>query len=175
MKTLARPGEGEGWPEAMLEIRTADEFFARDVQGRWTSRRAAREAPLFRRILHAFLLGGGPIPVDEIVAGSSAEPAGDVRRAMAALDADDLIRIQDGRIDVAYPFSASPTPFVVDLPDGTERHACCAMDALCFAPMVGQPLDLSATPDGPGPDAAGIMLWLGARPEDDRCKVADSF
>jgi hypothetical protein len=131
-----------------------------------------------------FLDRGGPIPVDEIVAAFQDGP---IHQTLAALDNDDLIRIRDGYIDIAYPFSASPTPFVVRLPGGKERYACCAMDALGIAPMVGQrveirsrchhctmPLEFSASPDGPGREAAGVMLWLGKR-TDERCKVADSL
>lgn len=90
-------------------------------------------------------------------------------------------------MDLAYPFSASPTPFVVRLPDGRERYACCAMDALGMAPMLGQrveirsrchhcgtPLEFSAAPPGPGSEAEGVMLWFGER-GDVRDKVADSL
>ena len=98
-----------------------------------------------------------------------------------------LLRVRDGRVDIAYPFSTSPTPFVVRAPGGREWYACCAMDALGIAPMLdqpvqirsrchhcGMPLDFSAGPSGPGPDAQGIMLWIGKR-GDYRCKVADSL
>ena len=171
---------------ASLEIKTADELIALD-EGRRGTRRAAREAPASRRILQAFLDRGGPIPVDEIVAAFQDGAAGAIDQTLVALDDDDLIRIRDGRIDIAYPFSASPTSFVVRLPGGDERYACCAIDALGIAPMIGQrveirsrchhcgmPLQFSATPEGPGPEAKGVMLWLGKRTEE-RCKVADSL
>ena len=51
-----------------MMILTADEFIALDVEGRGPARRAAREAPLPRRILRAFLDRGGPIPVEDLVA-----------------------------------------------------------------------------------------------------------
>ncbi len=169
---------------ASLEIKTADELIALDVEGRGRARRAGREALASRRILRIFLDRGGPIPVDEIVAAFRDDP---IHQALAALDNDDLIRIRDGQIDIAYPFSASPTPFVVRLAGAKERYACCAMDALGIAPMVGQPveirsrchhckmpLEFSVSPDGPGPEAEGVMLWLGKR-TDERCKVADSL
>jgi hypothetical protein len=149
-----------------FEIRTAEEFAAR---------RAARERPEFRRILQLFVERGGPVPIDE----SS--------QALVALDDEDLIRIRDGKVDVAYPFTASPTPFVVRLPDGQDRFACCAVDALGIAPMIGQPveirsrchhcgapLDLTSTPEGPRPEGSDVMLWIGQR-ADDRCKIADSL
>ncbi len=110
-----------------------------------------------------------------------------MRRALAALDDGDLIRIRDGMIDMAYPFSAPATPFVVRLRDGGERFACCAVDALGIAPMIGQaieirsrchhcgvPLELAATPEGASPEGSRIMLWIGQR-ADDRCKIADSL
>ena len=170
-----------------LEIKTADEFVALDREARWTARRAARESDIFRRILQIFVDRGGPIPVEAVVAAFPGAAAGTTHLALVALDADDLIRVRDGGVDVAYPFTASPTPWVVRLAGGAERYACCAMDALGIAPMVGQrieirsrchhcgtPLELSATPEGPGPETAGVMLWIGER-GDDRCKAADSL
>jgi hypothetical protein len=124
--------------------------------------------------------------VEAVVAAAGGEPDA-VRQALAALDDDDLIRVRAGHVDLAYPFSASPTAFAVRLPDGGERFACCAVDALGMAPMAGRPvrirsrchhcgvpLDFSATPDGPGTDARGVMLWIGRRAEE-RYKVADSL
>jgi len=172
---------------ANLEIRTAEAFIALDLEGRWKTRRDARETQLPRRILRAFVDRGGPIAVEEIVAASHDAPAEAIHQALVALDNDDLIRLRDGAIDIAYPFSAPPTPFIIRLPGGAERYACCAMDALGVAPMIGQrveirsrchhcdvPLEFSATPHGPGREAEGIMLWIGKR-IDDRCKVADSL
>jgi alkylmercury lyase-like protein len=67
------------------------------------------------------------------------------------------------------------------------HRACCAMDALGIAPMVGHPveirsrchhchvpLEFSAETEGPGSEAEGIMLWFGKRSED-RCRVADTY
>lgn len=173
---------------AILEIKTADELIDQDLEARWTARRAARQTQVFQQILRAFLDRGGLIPVEDIVAAAVQDgPAEAVHQALIALDGDDLIRIRGGQVDIAYPFSAAPTPFVVRLPGGEERYACCAIDALGIAPMVEQrveirarchhcktPLEFWATPDGPGPDADGVMLWLGKRTKD-RCRVADSL
>jgi hypothetical protein len=114
-------------------------------------------------------------------------PADVAHRALASLDDDDLIRIRDGMVDIAYPFSASATPFLVRLTGGGERYACCATDALGIAPMVGQrvdirsrchhcgmPLGFSVAPAGPGQEADGVMLWIGKQ-GDDRCKAADGL
>jgi hypothetical protein len=171
---------------ATLHILTADEFTDLDLEGRWRARRVARETQISRQILRMFLDRGGPILVQEIVAASKASPEA-IRQTLSVLDNDDLIRIHEGQIDIAYPFSASPTPFVVRLLDGNERYACCAMDALGIAPMVGQPveirsrchhchmpLEFSAETEGPGSEAEGIMLWFGKRSED-RCRVADTY
>jgi hypothetical protein len=172
---------------ARLVIKTADELIALDVEGRGKARRAARETPTSTRVLRTFLDRGGPVPVDEIVGGLQRDSAEALREALSRLDDDDLIRIRDGHVDIASPFSASPTAFIVRLPDGRERYACCATDALGIAPMVGQPvkirsrchhcgtpLEFSATPEGPGPEAAGVMLWVGKRTEE-QCRAADSL
>jgi hypothetical protein len=162
-----------------LVIMTADELMATDSLERQAARRVARRQPLAQRILRAFLERGGPIPVADVAAGT-------VSDALVALDEEDLIRLRAGRIDIAYPFSAVPTPFQLRLPDGRERFACCAVDALGIAPMIGEaiqirsrchhcgdPLDFAAAPEGPGSGADGVMVWFGKR--EDRRKVADSL
>jgi len=172
---------------ARLQIKTAAELGAGDLQDRWKARRAARETAVSRRVLQLFVDRGGPIPVEDIVASFADAPAAATRHALVTLDDDDLIRIQDGRVDMAYPFSASPSPFVVRLQGGQERFACCAVDALGIAPMLGQSveirsrchhcaelLELRSTPEGAGPEGSEVMLWIGQR-ADVRCKVADSL
>jgi mercuric reductase len=171
----------------ILQIKTADELAARDPEGRWRARRAARETAAFRRVLELFVERGGPIALDEIVAGFQGAENAATRQALVALDDDDLIRIQGGHVDVAYPFTTSSTPFVVRWSDGRERFACCAVDALGIAPMIGQAieirsrchhcgaaLELASTPEGAKPEGSEIMLWIGQR-ADDRCKIADSL
>ncbi len=169
-----------------LAIKTAEEFKMLDSLDRQGARRTTRETPLVRQILRLFVIRGGPIPVDDIAA-SSPVGAASIHDTLAALDDADIVRVRDGHVDIAYPFSASPTPFIVRLPGGPKRYACCAIDALGIAPMLGQPvqirsrchhcgmpLDFSADPSGPGPPADGLMLWFGKR-GDERCKVADSL
>jgi hypothetical protein len=172
---------------ATLTIKTADELMDLDLEARWKARRAGRETQVFKQVLRAFLDQGGPIPVEDIAAVFLDSPAAAIHQALGALDNDDLLRIHDGQIDVAYPFTASPTPFVVRLQDGTERFACCATDALGIAPMIGQavrirsrchhsrePVEFSAAPSGPGPEAQGVMLWIGTRAEN-ACRLADDY
>jgi len=172
---------------AILEIKTADELGADDLEARWKARRAGRETAVSLRVLQLFVDRGGPLPIDEIVAGFPDAPPESVKHALLKLDDDDLIRIQGGVVDMAYPFAALSTPWVVRLPGGQERFACCAVDALGIAPMIGrpvqirsrchhcgEPLALESTPDGARPEGSGIMLWVGQR-TDARCKVADSL
>ena len=172
---------------ASLVILTAEELIALDVEGSGRARRSARETATASRILRMFLDRGGPVPVGEIVADLERDRAADAHDALVRLDDEDLIRISDGHVDLAYPFSASPTPFVVGFQDGRERHVCCAIDALGIAPMVGQPVEIrsrchhsgaplrfATTPEGPGPGAAGVMLWVGNRTED-RCRGIDGL
>ena len=172
---------------AELLILTADELKALNPLERQAARRVARQQPLARLILRTFLQQGGPIPVRDIIAASPGARADMLHDALVALDNEDLIRIRAGQIDLAYPFSASPTPFVVRLADGKERYACCATDALGIAPMIGQAvkvrsrchhcdasLTFPVTQQGPGPDADGIMLWFGKRVEE-QCKAFDSL
>jgi hypothetical protein len=172
---------------AELLILTADELKALNSLERQAARRAARRQPLMRLILRTFLQQGGPIPVEDIIAASPGARREALHDALAALDDDDLIGVRAGQIDLAYPLSASPTPFVVRLADGTERYACCATDALGIAPMIGQAVEVrsschhchaaltfSATPQGPEPNGDGIMLWFGKRVEE-QCKAFDSL
>ncbi len=172
---------------AALVILTADELKALNPLERQAARRAARQQPLARLILRTFLQRGGPISVEDIIAASPGIPPDTLHDALVALDDEDLIRVRGGQIDIAYPFSAGPTPFRVQLSGGREQHACCATDALGFAPMVGEPVEITsschhcgdplkfaATPHGVGPDAEGVMVWFGKR-GDEGCKAFDSL
>ena len=158
-----------------LEIRTTAELVDLELEARWTTRRAAREADVLQQILRAFVERPGPAEVEQIVAALAAGPPPEgIRADLARLDADDLIQIRDGLVDVAYPFSAFPTPFVVQLADGQARYACCAIDALGIAPMLGQrvrirsrchhcgePLELWVDQAGSGLETDAVMVWVG--------------
>jgi len=165
-----------------LEIRTAAQLIALDVEGHGAARRAARETELLQCVLQAFVDRPGPVRVDAIVSAFPARAAESLLEALAKLNEDDLVRIDAGRVNLAYPFSASPTPCVVDLDPGRgRRYACCAIDALGIAPMLGrrvrirsqchhcaEPIGLSVDPSGPRPDTEEVMVWVGKRAEDDR-------
>jgi len=163
-----------------LEIKTADELVDRGLEGRWAERRHGPQAEVLRWILRAFAERGGPIAVREVEAAFPDWPATAVRDELAALDEKDLIVLAEHEIPLAYPFSATPTPFLVRLADGRERFACCATDALGIAAMLrarilirsrchhcGEPLELAA--DATGPLGAGeVMVWIGKRQEGER-------
>ena len=161
---------------ADLAILTAEEFKTLESLERQATRRAGRQQPLAQLILRTFLERGGPIPIAGIIAALPEAPADATLDALAALDDDDLIRVRAGHVDVAYPFSAAATPFLVQLPGGGDRYACCATDALGIAPMIGERVEIGSTchhcgallkfgagPHGVGPEAEGVMLWFGKR------------
>lgn len=168
----------------MLEIKTADELIDAELEARWAARRAPHQTDVLREILRIFAERGGPVPVDAILPD---RPPGAVGEALITLDAEDLILVREGLVEIAYPFSAVPTPFVVRLAAGQERYACCAIDALGLAPMLGQrveirspchdcgdALELAVSPDGPPPEADGVMVWVGWREPGQR-RVATSL
>jgi len=162
----------------MLEITTADKIIDTEIE-RQVGRRAAREEPVMHTIYRAFLARGGPVHVEDVMAAVEGMSRDAVASRLAALDEDDLIQIADGKVETAYPFTARPTPFAVQPAGGEERYACCAIDALGMAPMLGQrvevagpchhcgsPLAFAVTPDGPGASAESVMVWVGRRCED---------
>jgi hypothetical protein len=167
----------------VLQLKTAAELMTPELEARWATRRALRESAVLRRIFREFLADGGPVPIDRLAAAFPDRPPAEIREHLAELDAQDLIQLGPEGVAIAYPFSASPTAFAVRLADGRQRHACCALDALGMAPMLGQsvrirsechhcraPLALSADPTGPAPDADGITVWIGSRSE--ACRLA---
>ncbi len=171
----------------MLKIKTAEELVDAELEARWALCRAARQTDVLKRVLRAFVERGGPIRVEEIALSLPDQAPAAVWDSLIKLDAEDLIEVRDGRVEIAYPFSAAPTPFVVRLSGSRERYACCAIDALGVAPMLGQRvhvrsqyhhcetlLEFGLTPDGPGPEAREVMLWVGKRWEGER-RIATSL
>lgn len=164
-----------------LEIKTADELAEPELVARWAERRARRADEVFKRVLRRFVDRAGPVVVEELVVAFPDRSREAVGAALAALDAEDLILLRDGRVELAYPFAAAPTDFVVVLPRRGSRYACCAIDALGIAAMLGETitvrsrchdcgdaLEFSVGPEEPGCGAEGVMVWVGRRGEVDR-------
>ena len=163
-----------------LPIRTAAELLAdADLEARWREREsigpAARAA--LRDILARFAADGDPVDLARLPHSPE---------AVAELDARDLVYVQDGRVILAYPWSGTPTAFAMRLSGGRERWACCAIDALGIAAMLGEtvqvrsrchhcdePLGLDVAPDGPV-GAKGVFAWVGTR-EDLRGKACTAL
>ncbi|MDO8478526.1 MAG: organomercurial lyase [Candidatus Rokubacteria bacterium] len=120
-----------------LQIKTAAGLVDPALEARWTTRRLARETEILQAILRAFVERPDPIVVEEFIRAFPERAPDDTRAALTRLDEDDLIEIRDGRVDLAYPFSATPTSFVVHLSGRGDRYVCCAIDALGVAPMLG--------------------------------------
>jgi len=154
---------------ASFPLRTAAELMADpDFEARWQEREsigtAARAA--LRDILARFVADSGPIEVASLTHPTA---------VIEELDARDLVYVQEGRVVLAYPWSGTPTAFAMRLSGGRERWACCAIDALGIAAMLGQPvtvraachhcaapIELAMTPTGPL-NGAGVMAWIGDR------------
>ena len=164
-----------------LQIKTAAELVDPELEARWTTWRVARETEMLQAILRGFVERPDSIVVEEIIRAFPDRAPDETRAALTRLDEDDLIQIRDGRVDLAYPFSTTPTSFVVHLSGRGDRYVCCAIDALGVAPMLGESvgirsrcrhcgesLEFSTDPLGPGPGAEGIMMWAGKRCADER-------
>jgi len=169
-----------------LVIKTADELGDNDVEVRAGARRLARETPVLRAVLRLFADSGGPVSVAAVAESlADAQPEA-IAKTLATLSDEDLLILHGDSIELAYPFSTAPTPFVIRRDDGRERFTCCALDALGIAPMLNEdveittrchhcstPLRFTAGPEGPSPDADDIMVWVTRlRPDDGRaCAV----
>src|SRR5512145_1619892 len=106
----------------MFEITTADRIIDTELE-RQVGRRAVRETPVMQAIYRAFVARGGPVPVETLTAAVPGMSPDAVASRLAALDEDDLIQINDGQVEIAYPFAARSTPFAVRLAAGGERYA----------------------------------------------------
>ena len=160
-----------------LDIKPAEELVDRELEARWAARRRGPQAEVLRWVLRTFAERGGPVPMGEVEAAFPERLVTTVRDELAKLDRADLILMAGSEIRLAYPFSATPTAFQVILPNGQERFACCATDALGIAAMLAvrilirsachhcrHPLELAADSTGPlGADE--IRVWVGKRGE----------
>lgn len=149
-------------------VRTAAELMDATFLAKWTARGqlSAGARAALREILDRLVAEGRPVDVATLAAPVA---------AVDELDARDLVYVSGGQVVLAYPWSGTPTAFVVALPGGRERWACCAIDALGIPAMLGQAvtvragchhcderLELIVTPSGPATDP-GVMAWIGER------------
>ena len=157
-----------------VEIRTAAEVLTPEREAEWAARRAQRDDPVLRAIWTAFVERGGPVPLASLIAALPDLSAATVRTGVAALDAADLIEQAGDEVRLAYPFTTEPNGFEVVLPGDRSRYACCAIDALGVAPMLGAvvtvrarchgsrvPLAFDVDPiAGPRRAPPGILTWV---------------
>jgi hypothetical protein len=127
-----------------VDIRTAGELLTPERAAEWAARRAQRDDPFLRAIWRGFVDRGGPVPLEAAAAGLPGLRPDAVRARAAALDAADLLGLDGDAVRVAYPFTASPNEYQVILRGGQVRYACCAIDALGVAPMLGMPVRVSS-------------------------------
>jgi hypothetical protein len=149
-----------------------------EVVSAWRSRALPLdpvEKAVHQAILRAFAATGRPpagSDLNAVTAGSGRATA-DVLAALHELDA---IRLApDGRIAVAYPFSAAPTRHNVRIGDRVEVYAMCAIDALGMSAMLGEdtridsvevttghPITVTMTESATRWDPAGAVAFIGA-------------
>jgi hypothetical protein len=120
-----------------VAIRTAAELLTPERAAEWAARRARRDDPLLRAIWREFVETGGPVALAAASRGLADLGPDEIRARAASLHAADLIELDGDRVRLAYPFTTGPNDFEVLLPGGRPRYACCAIDALGVAPMVG--------------------------------------
>jgi hypothetical protein len=119
-----------------------------------------------QRVLRAFAETGQP-PAKAELEEAAAPFATDMDEVLAALHAADFLRLRaDGSIDAAYPFSAVPTPHVVEIDDGPRVFSMCAIDALGIAAMLGSNVRIQSSEPGTGtpvivrvPAGKGRAVW----------------
>jgi hypothetical protein len=112
-------------------------------------RQAALPEPLWelhRWVLSGFTMLAGP-PPPSAVAAMASDLNLDLHQALEALAAADLIHTDpgSGAISVAYPYSGRPTPHRVQLDDGTQVWAMCALDALGIPQMTRRDARIRST------------------------------
>jgi Alkylmercury lyase len=170
-----------------LEIKTAEELVDPALEARWTARREPRLTDVLQAVLRAFRDRSGPVSLEEVTIALPGRAPAVVRETLVALDDVDLIQLHGDRVEIAYPFAAIPTAFTVRFADGAERYACCAIDALGMATMLGQslhirsqchhcqaPLMLQVGPDRVGPGSEAVMVWVGTRAQGE-CRITTSL
>jgi hypothetical protein len=119
-----------------------------------------------QRVLRSFAQTGEPPAMTELDQ-AAARYSTDGRAVLALLHAADFLRLDAaGAISAAYPFSAVPTPHVVQIGHGPAVFSMCAIDALGIAAMVGRSVTICSAEPGTGtavtvtvPAGRGRAIW----------------
>lgn len=113
-------------------------------------------------ILRNFASTGEP-PTAKDLEPYTADSDRSTGEVLAALHDVDAIRLApDGRITVAYPFSAAPTRHRVRIGDHVDVYAMCAIDALGIAAMLDQDTRIESIDITTGQPVTVVMTTNGA-------------
>lgn len=132
-----------------------------------------RVAPVERglRAVHQAVLAAfaqtGRAPSVAGLAEAAASCGAEAEQVLAELHQADFLRLDEsGSIRAAYPFSAVPTPHVVQIDGGPRVFAMCAVDALGIAAMLGADTVITSADPASGqpititvPAGAGEAVW----------------
>jgi hypothetical protein len=141
-------GRADGAP-AVEELRRvlgtgADRAAGRSGQGRLAPIEGGLRA-VQQAVLRSFATTGAPPGAADLEAatGPFAVPAA---RVLTELAAEDFLTLDDtGRIQAAYPFSATATEHVVQITGGPTVWSMCAIDALGIPVMLGTDAVITST------------------------------
>lgn len=113
-----------------------------------------------QQVLRSFATAGRRPEAAEL--GEAAAPFGTTADVvLAELHAGDFLRLDAaGQIRAAYPFSAVPTPHVVQIDGGPRVHAMCAIDALGIAAMLGTGVAITSADPRTG-DPVAVTVQAG--------------
>jgi len=97
---------------------------------------AAGPRAVYEAVLRGFASTGRP-PEPAELEGAARRHGITAGQALADLSAADVLGLdRQGRIRMAYPFSAAPTPHVVAIAGGPRVYSMCAIDALGIPAML---------------------------------------
>lgn len=114
------------------------------------------------RKVHQAILSGfattGHAPTQAELARAVGAPSASVKEALVKLHAADFLQLDaDGAVQVAYPFSATPTPHQVQIVGDAQVFAMCAVDALGMARMLQSDVRIT-TVDAHNQDPVAITV-----------------
>ena len=143
------------------------------------ARLAVGPRAVYKAVLRAFAGTGRPPGPGELEQVARAHGL-DLAQTLAGLAAADVLGLDgQGRIRMAYPFSAAPTPHQVAIAGGPRVHAMCAIDALGIPamlradavitssdPVTGEPVTVTFAAGKARWDPPGAVAFTGCTPGD---------